>query len=212
MSVRLRQAVLCASDLDATCAELEQHLGVRDPFHDPEVGWFGLRNAVYCIGDQFLEVVSPVKDDSAGARHLARRGGDSGYMLMFQVRDIDEFRLRAHDAGVRRVFDIDADDIAESHLHPADMGGAIVAITKPDPVGSWRWGGEGWAQRSVKGSIVSATVEGADVARWGTVLGAGRPVRHEDGDRGFVELVVSLPALQEPVTIAGVRFTPVPIG
>lgn len=212
--VRLRQAVLAARDLDATVAALQRELGVGEPFADPDVGWFGLRNAVFALGDAFLEVVSPVRDDAAAARHLARRGGDGGYMVMFQVPDVAAARRRAADAGVREVFEVAFEDVVEAHLHPADMRGAIVSITEPHPAASWRWGGPGWRARSVPGDLVSATIAVADPAaaqaRWATVLGAPAPVTFAaDADEpGLVEVVVEAPALRAPTTIAGVRFVP----
>jgi hypothetical protein len=213
-AARLRQAVLVARDLDATTARLREALGLGEPFADPEVGWFGLRNAVFAIGDTFLEVVSPVREDAAAARHLARRGGDGGYMLMFQVPDVAAARARAAEHHVREVFDVTFEDVAEAHLHPADMRGAIVAVTEPRPPESWRWGGPGWRERSVPGGLAGATVALADPdaarARWGAVLGGDPPVAFtaDDAEPGLVEVLLDAPALREPIEVAGVRFAP----
>lgn len=213
MSVRLRQAVLTARDLDATVTRLREILDLGEPFNDPDVGWFGLRNAVFAIGDTFLEVVSPVRGDAPAARHLARRGGDSGYMAMFQVLDVAAARARAAEAGVREVFEIAFDDVTEAHLHPADMRGAIVAITEPRPPASWRWGGPAWDERSAPGQIAGATIAVADPAatgaRWGAVLGAPAPVDFtaDPGEPGLVEVAVAGAVLRTPGEVAGVRFT-----
>ncbi len=75
---RLRQAVLAARDLDAVAGELRAELGLGEPYADPGVGYFGLRNAVFALGDTFLEVVSPVEPDTAAGRLLERHGGDCG--------------------------------------------------------------------------------------------------------------------------------------
>src|SRR5436305_3218301 len=91
---RLRQAVLVARDLKSVMQRLEDELGLHDPFHDDGVGHFGLANAVYAVGDTFLEVVSPLRPDTAAGRELERRGGDGGYMAMFQVGDILATRAR----------------------------------------------------------------------------------------------------------------------
>jgi hypothetical protein len=74
--VRLRQVVLVARDLERVVATLRARLGLGEPFRDPAVGSFGLENAVMALGDTFVEVVSPVKPDTAARRHLERRGGD----------------------------------------------------------------------------------------------------------------------------------------
>jgi Glyoxalase-like domain len=106
--LRLRQAVLAARDLDAVAGRLRAELGLGEPFADPNVAHFGLRNAVFALGDTFLEVVSPVAEDTAAGRWIERRGGDCGYMLMFQVGDVEAARARAGELAVREVFEASA--------------------------------------------------------------------------------------------------------
>jgi hypothetical protein len=177
---RLRQAVFAATDLDAMVERLRSQLDLSEPFHDEAVGFFGLQNAVFAIGDQFLEVVSPVQEGTSAGRLLERRGGDCGYMAMFQVEDVAVARGRAAERGVREVFEVDLDDITEAHLHPADMRGAIVSVSQPEPAADWRWGGPGWRERSVPGEITGLTVAVAepDAARerWSAVIGGEIPV------------------------------------
>src|SRR3954469_22404971 len=141
---RVRQVVLAAADLDAVSSQLEQELGVHSPFRDEGVGHFGLRNAVYSLGSSFIQVVSPIGADTAVGRHLSRCGGDSGYMVMFEVTDASATRDRLDRLGVRIVWDTTHTDIVDLHLHPKDVGGALVALDVTEPVGSWRWGGEAW--------------------------------------------------------------------
>jgi hypothetical protein len=173
---RLRQAVLAARDLDETVRRLRRELGLGEPFRDPAVEYFGLANAVFAIGDTFLEVVSPVRPDAAAARQLDRLGAERcGYMAMLQVDDFEAARERVRDAGAREVFEVELDDIAEVHLHPSDVGGAIVSLSAPKPPESWRWGGEGWRDRSVPGALLGATVAVSDPdavsARWAMLAG-----------------------------------------
>ena len=59
---RLRQAVLAAREL-TVADRLRDELGLAEPFADPGVWNFGLQNAVFALGDTFLEVVSPFRDD-----------------------------------------------------------------------------------------------------------------------------------------------------
>ena len=181
--MRLRQAVLAARDLDAVAGRLRAELGLGEPYADPGVAYFGLRNAVFALGDTFLEVVSPEREDTSAGRLLERRGGDCGYMLMFQVDDLPAARRRARELDIREVFAVELDDIAEVHLHPADIGGAIVSLSAPQPASAWRWGGPGWEQRgapvSVRGATVAVEDPGAVGGRWTQVLGghAERAVR-----------------------------------
>ena len=86
--VRLRQAVLVAADLDAVERELRDALGLDEPFRDPGVAEFGLRNAVFALGDCFLEIVSPTRPDTAAGRYLQRHGGAGGYMVLFDLEDL----------------------------------------------------------------------------------------------------------------------------
>jgi hypothetical protein len=211
---RLRQAVLAATDLDAVTEQLRQALGLGEPYNDPGVAYFGLRNAVFALGDQFLEVVSPARDDTAAGRLIERRGGDCGYMLMFQVADLAAARRRASALKLREVFEVELDDMAEVHLHPADIGGAIVALSAPQPAPAWRWGGAGWEQRSAPGALRGVMVAVADpgpvAQRWREVIGGAAGVRFtgEETAGGPIEISLAGSALREPVTIAGVRFSP----
>ena len=65
---RLRQVALVAHDCEKTATALQETFGWPDPFHDPGVGEFGLINAVFPVGDTFVEVVSPVQPDTAAGR------------------------------------------------------------------------------------------------------------------------------------------------
>ena len=200
MSTRLRQAVIAARDLDAVAGELRSQLGLGEPFSDPGVGYFGLRNAVFALGDTFLEIVSPVREGTAAGRLIDRRGGDCGYMLMFQVDDVAAARAAAAQAGVREVFSIGLDDITEAHLHPSDIGGAIVSISQPEPPGAWRWGGPDWEARSAALAVVGATVGVPDPARWHAILGDPVPGVAFGSDPGLVEIGLSSP-VQSPRVI-----------
>lgn len=172
--IRLRQVALVARDLDRAVEELCDRLGLSVCFNDPGVSFFGLRNALLCIGDQFLEVVSPVHDGTTAGRLLDKRGGDGGYMAIYEVDDLDAHEADLVNAGVRIVWSGDLPDIRGRHLHPADVGGAIVSIDQPVPNGSWRWGGPDWqAHRDntvvtgIAGVVVGATDPAAMRAKWG---------------------------------------------
>jgi hypothetical protein len=214
---RVRQAVLVASDLDEVAGQLRRELGLGPPFADPAVAHFGLRNAVFALGDSFLEVVSPVAPDTSAGRLLSRRGGDGGYMVMLQVADLAAARERARARGVREVFEVSLDDIAEVHLHPVDMGGAIVALSAPEPPGSWRWGGPGWRERSRPLSVAGVTLATRDpdeVAElWGEIIGSPAQdagVRFTSAaSTGLVEIELESAnpgGDGDPVVIGGVRF------
>jgi hypothetical protein len=171
--------VLVAAELEPVERALRDALGLAEPFRDPGVGMFGLQNAVFAVGDCFIEVVSPEQPDTAAGRYLQRHGGDGGYMVMFDLEDLDGARSRAAHDGVRVVWQIDLPDISGTHLHPADTRGAIVSMDCSRPYGTWRWGGPQWTERTGEGApgrLAGVTVAVRDpaavAARWAHLLGA----------------------------------------
>ena len=181
--MRLRQVALVARDLEPVVADLCAVLGIEVGFRDPGVRQFGLHNAVMPIGDTFLEVVSPVEPDTTAGRFLDRRGGDGGYMVILQCDDLDADRRRVSDLGVRIVWSIDLPQIRGTHLHPRDVGGAILSLDAADPPSSWQWAGPEW-ERAVRMDVVSE-ITGVELQaddplalgqRWSQVL--GRPLAH----------------------------------
>jgi hypothetical protein len=207
--VHLRQAVLVCAELEPTVGRLREALGLGEPFSDPGVAHFGLRNAVCALGDDFLEVVAPARPGTAAGRHLERRG-EGGYMALFQVDDLEAARARAEALGVRTVWWIDLPDISASHLHPSDLGGTIVSLDRPDPPESWRWGGPAWtgrAGRGAPGRLAGVTIRVAEpetvAERWAQVLGVppapvlaldgGQHVAFEAGDEGLARIAVEIP-------------------
>ena len=159
--IRLRQVALVAAHRDAVVAELCTFLGVSVCFEDPGVAVFGLHNALMTIGDQFLEVVSPTTEGTTAGRLLEKRGGDGGYMAIFEVDDLDRRMEHVAELGVRIVWSGDFPEIRGRHLHPRDVGGAIVSLDQPEPSGSWLWAGP-W--RAHEETAVVTTIAGVDVA------------------------------------------------
>jgi hypothetical protein len=188
--VHIRQVALVARELEPVVAELCDVLGIEVGFRDPGVAEFGLHNAVMPVGTTFLEVVSPVRADTTAGRFLERRGGNGGYMAIFQTADLAADRERLAALGVRIVWEATLDDIATVHLHPRDIGGAIVSLDQPRPPTSWRWGGRGWEVKARIGrvrAITSVTLSATDparlAARWSEVLGLWAPRREKGGFR-----------------------------
>src|SRR4051812_7449843 len=211
--VRLRQAVLVAAELDPVVARLQSELGFGEPFADPGVKEFGLHNAVFAVGDQFVEVISPTQEGTAAGRHLARLGGDGGYMAIFQVPVMDDARRRVTDLGVRVVWQIDLPDISGTHLHPSDMRGAIVSLDRPIPPESWRWGGPDWEGRAAPGRLAGVTMSVRDpeavADRWDRVLAArpdGLTFKQDSLEGGLTDIAVAVPGRGGETKIGGVTF------
>jgi hypothetical protein len=209
--LRFRQAVLAARDLDAAVNELRYKLPLGEPYADPGVALFGLRNAVMPLGDTFVEVVSPVQDNTAAGRFLDRRG-DGAYMAMFQLDDLAGARERAKGLGIREVWSIELDDITACHLHPADIGAAIVSLDRPVPPESWRWAGpwEPHGEAHTNGLTLSAREPDDLGRRWGDVLGSlqlddGSVEVEQADEEGIAAFhVADLP--EERIVAAGATF------
>jgi hypothetical protein len=231
MSLRIRQIVLAARELEPVVEHLQSVLGAPVCYRDPEVAKFGLQNALFLIGDQFLEVVSPTQPNTTAGRHLDKHG-DSGYMLILQTDDLARERARLDRLGVRIVWQATHDEIAAVHLHPKDIGGAIVSLDQATPPESWRWAGPNWqsmatskgAQR-VLGVSMSAIDPQKLLTRWREVLGVpadtspnhaaaitidGGAIRFEAGARDLmVEFAMAVPQLQLALSAARARGLPV---
>lgn len=219
--IRLRQVALIAPDLDPVVEELCDAFGLEVVFNDPGVAEFGLRNAMLLVGDQFLEVLSPIEEGTTVGRLLDKRGGAGGYMAIYEVDDLDARLDHLAEHAVRVIWAGDFGDIRGRHLHPRDVGGAIVSLDEPVPEGSWRWGGPGWrsdgpASASVVDAISAITIAADDPAalarRW-SELGIDEAVRFMPaGERGEGIDGVALRAVDRSragrrVDIGGVVFT-----
>ncbi len=181
MRIRLRQVALVASTLEPVETAIAETLGVELCFRDPGVSVFGLRNSLFPIGDQLLEVVSPIEDGTTAGRLLEKRGGDGGYMVILQVDDLDSMRLSIGEANARVVFEARTEGITGLHLHPSDVGGAILSIdetSEPMTWDDWPWAGPAWrdhVKTDVVHAIIAVEIEATDpetmARRWSEVLG-----------------------------------------
>ena len=180
MTLHLRQIALVARELDPVVTELENVLGLEICYRDPGVAHFGLHNALLPVGSQFLEVVAPIEENTAGGRYLDRRGGDGGYMVITQTDDHPRRRARVEELGIRIVSDFSHDGFTNMQLHPADTGGSFLEIDRQDgddPTGRWEPAGPEW-EPQVRTDVVSA-ISAAEIqstepdrlaARWGEIV------------------------------------------
>ena len=201
--MRLRQIALVANDLEPVAAQLNAIFGLQIAFRDSAVGVFGLVNAVMPVGGEFLEIVQPVKDDASAGRYLRRRGGDAGYMLIFQTDDALAHRQRLSTQGIRKIAEHDSIGYTFTHFHPGDFGGILTSVDMVDdgeswnePMGKWPPAGKDWksfpASKDVLG-IAGASVQARDpsaaAARWAELLQVpreGDSIKFSNGDVRFV--------------------------
>ena len=183
MWLRLRQIALVARELQPVLDDFRAVLGLEVCFVDPGVKTFGLQNSLMPVGNQFLEVVAPIADGTAGGRYLERRGGDGGYMVITQCDEHAPRIARVEQLGVRKAWGFENDEYRCMQLHPKDTGGTFFEIDEQvgpdahDVDGPWDpAGGHGWkkGQRlDVVNAITAAELQADDpsalAARWGSI-------------------------------------------
>ena len=207
MWLRLRQICLVAENLAPVEEELIDVLGIEKCVSDLGVGVFGLANGLFPFGNQLLEVVSPIKEDTAAGRYLERRGGNGGYMVITQCDDEAPRRARIEELGIRQVGNYETDEFKNLQMHPKDTGGSFFEINEqvgPDAHeldGAWEPAGPNWQRarrlERVTG-IAAAEVQCDDpqkvAERWAEI--AQIPLQQVDG-------VATM-----PLDNAAVRFVP----
>jgi catechol 2,3-dioxygenase-like lactoylglutathione lyase family enzyme len=171
--MRLRQIAIACRDVDAVAADLATVFGLKIAYRDPHIIHYGLRNAVLPAGGAFIELLAPVRPDASAARFLARRGGDAGYMLIFQVADMAAERARIAGLGVRVVDDLDRPDYRAAHFHPIDFGGVLASVDEQrsardhlEPFGDWWPAGPDWREAHTPDvvDLTAATLASSDPA------------------------------------------------
>ena len=183
--MRLRQIALVTPELRVVEQEVCKQLGLEVCYRDPGLAYFGLRHGLYAIGDQLLEVVAPKQPGTTAGRFLERRGGEGGYMVLLQTNEIERHKARVESAGIRIVHDGETNERGTSihgiHLHPKDVGGAILSLDEAAPPESWLWAGHDWQYHSLDGVVsqivaidLQATDPEAMSQRWAKAI--GRPV------------------------------------
>ncbi len=199
--MRLRQIALVASELRPVETDICDQLGLEVCYRDPGLSHFGLRHGLYAIGDRILEVVVPKREGTTAGRYLERRGGDGGYMVILQTDDLATEKARIEDAGFRLVHEGgvsgDGESINGIHLHPKDVGGAILSIDQADPPESWGWAGHDWQYHSLDGvvsDLVAVDIQADDpdamAERWSNAIGRpanGATITLDDADIRFVK-------------------------
>ena len=194
MTIQLRQICLVAKDLEPVIEDLTDILGINRCYVDPGVAVFGLENTLMPIGRNFLEVVAPVEENTAGGRYLDRRQGDGGYMVITQADSVEtqrQMRQNALDNGVRVAHESQQGDWNLCQLHPGDLKAAFFEIESDqynDFEGYWHpVGGVGWEDKVKQDMTIDFTgveLQSPDpvglAELWGAV--AGLPITRDGSE------------------------------
>lgn len=185
MTIYLRQICLVAEKLGPAVEQLSQVFSLYPCHVDPAVEKFGLENTLFTIGTNFLEVIAPVRENTAAGRFLEKQGGEKGYMVICQARSKEEqsaLRKRAAANSVRVAYEADHDSWNIMQLHPADMGAAFLEVDwdeAEDTEGNWEpAGGSDWKdkrQSNIALEIAAVEILSSDPKKlaehWAAVIG-----------------------------------------
>ncbi len=181
MWLRLRQIALVANKLAPVIDDFRAVFGLEVGHRDPSVKTFGLENALLPVGSQFIEVVAPIQEGTAGGRYLERRHGDGGYMTILQCDEHAPRKRRAAELGIRKVLEDDSPEYSIMQLHPRDTGGTFLEIDFQKggeaPDGPWMPAGRNWkpaVRTGVVRAIAAAEIQSAEpdalAARWSKIV------------------------------------------
>ncbi len=189
MFLRLRQLCLVARDLEPVAEDLKSVFDIEVCHRDPAVAKYGLHNALFPIGNSFIEIVAPTKDNTAAGRYLDRRKGDGGYMIILDTDELDRWQKHVDEIGVRVASRLVSDGYRGLQLHPRDTGGALLEINwsegGADVNAAYHPAGPGWnahVRTTVAKSILGAELQSDRperlAAKWSEIL--ARPARPID--------------------------------
>ncbi len=182
MWLRLRQLALVATRLEPVADDLREVFGLEVGHIDPGVETFGLHNAILPVGNQFIEIVAPIREGTAGGRYLERRKGDGGYMVILQCDDHVPRKRRVAELGIRKPLEFDGDDYRCMQLHPRDTGGSFLEVDWQAGAdgadgGPWSPAGRDWRRavhtdrvRAIRAAELQAPDPDQLAARWAEIL------------------------------------------
>jgi hypothetical protein len=183
MWLRLRQIAFIVRDVEAVVADLHAVFGLEVAYIDDHLPpAYGLQNRLLPVGTQFIELCSPVRENTAGGRYLERRGGDGGYMVICQCDDHTPRKARVAELGIRVVAARDTQTSCLMQLHPQDTRGSFLEIDwheKPDEeFPGWTHAIRGpwpdFIRTDRVSAIVAAEIQSPDpervANRWGEII------------------------------------------
>ena len=199
----LRQIVLLASDLDSTLVDVRSFLGLNPGVRKVEgMAALGFEHEVLAVEETFVEIVSPLSPDSSPGRLLARHG-ESGYMVVLQVPDLDAVVRRGQQIGLTPIMRERLDGSPISQWHPRDLG-TLAEIDEMADGRGWHFCPElsDTGSTTVVDDLVSVQVAVADPLRcahtWATMLDV-------DLDPGASRLVLATGVIEFVESVGGAR-------
>lgn len=137
----IERVALAVPDLEEAMAFFEGWFGAR--FHPEEViEDMGIRYRPFEIGDDRMELLQPINDDSPVARFLKAKGGPGVHHITFEVDDLDEALAELERRGGRIAYrhtygegvTFEGKVWREAFVHPRDAFGVLIHLAEKKPV------------------------------------------------------------------------------
>jgi methylmalonyl-CoA epimerase len=132
---RIDHIGVAVADLDAAIALHEQTYGMP-VVHRETIGEQGVEAVLLDVGDNHVELLRPLSDDTPVGRFLAKRGPGLHHVA-YQVADIDATLAGLRERGVRLIDATPRAGIRGSRvafLHPSASGAVLTEIVEPATV------------------------------------------------------------------------------
>ena len=132
MFARIDHVGVAVEDLDAGIALYEQTYGMT-LVHRETVGEQGVEAVLLDVGENHVELLRPLAEDTPVGKFLAKRGPGLHHVA-YQVTDIEAALASLRDAGVRLLDETPRTGIRNSRvafLHPKSSGGVLTEIVQP---------------------------------------------------------------------------------
>jgi methylmalonyl-CoA/ethylmalonyl-CoA epimerase len=129
---RIDHIGVAVADLDAAI-ELHTSAYGMEVVHRETVSEQGVEAVLLDVGENHVELLKPLSDDTPVGRFLAKRGPGLHHVA-YQVADIDAALAALAEAGVRLIDAEPRVGIRSSRvafLHPSASGGVLTEIVEP---------------------------------------------------------------------------------
>lgn len=180
--LRFRQVCLVCDDLPKACADIEHVLGLQLAHRDPELADYAVENAVYPLGNCFIELLAPLGPDSPAAAFLRHSEGQGAFIAIFNCDDAERRLSRARQLGLRQIADFSRPDFVGGQLHPRDCRAVMIEFDRSrgeeDLQGYYyAAGGRGWVKhvdtrvaRRIREATLFSPEPQALAAHWAEIL------------------------------------------
>jgi methylmalonyl-CoA epimerase len=129
---RIDHIGVAVADLEAAIALHERTYGMPVA-HRETVAEQGVEAVLLDVGENHVELLRPLADDTPVGKFLAKRGPGLHHVA-YQVADIEAALVRLREQGVRLIDEAPRIGIRGSRvafLHPASGGGVLTELVEP---------------------------------------------------------------------------------